>query len=465
MLRLHQLFFRQSALIFLSLFLLGAAAGYFLLRQMEIGTHERMLHDMVQIIEKDYEAMPSQLFADRIRQIHHDLGLRITIIDADGTVLFESDRDPQGMDNHASRPEVMKARDHEWGSSVRHSHTLDTDLLYVAHRIGGHTVRMAKSIAQINSQLFALWLKALAFFTVVMGVLLWWSSRLGGRIGKDVHSIQTALDKLLSKEYDLPQTHIECCRELSEISDQITKVAKRLAKREKQKAKYTRKLKRLTQSQNDIISAISHEFKNPVAAIVGYAQSIAQTKDMEPEIEAKFLSKIESNAQKISHMIDRLSLAIKLENKTLELDKTSFDLKEIAKNIRDTLQHKYPDRHIALDCHPAVIYADRDLIEHAVMNLAENAIKYSEDNITIYCDADKLEVRDSGIGIDEEDLQKITDKFYRADKLSWNNSLGLGLYIVQYILKLHDTKLEIESTPDEGSVFGFGLEEMTEGKV
>jgi signal transduction histidine kinase len=449
-------------LIFATIFILGAAAGYFLLRQMEIDTHMRMLHSMVQIVEKDFETMPSGLFQKRIEEIRRDSHVRITVIDKDGKVIFESNRNPDGMDNHASRPEIMFARDHGWGSSIRHSYTLDTDLLYVAHRLDGHTVRMAISIRQINKQLISLWLKALLFLAAVMGMLFWWSSRLGIRIDRDTQLIQSSLDRLIAKDYSLKYEHAECCLEFAQIAEKIAKVAKRLSKRERQKAKYTRKLKILTRSQNDIISAISHEFKNPVAAIMGYAQSLSETDDIDPQIQKRFLGKIETNAQKISNMIDRLSLSIKLENRSLGISKSQFDLQHIAQNIQEVLSHKYPKRDIILDCNPATVYADRDLMEHVVMNLTENAIKYSEDEVVIHCSRDRFEVRDHGSGIEPDEINKITDKFYRTDGMSWNNSLGLGLYIVQYILKLHNTKLDIKSTGREGSVFGFELNALEE---
>jgi signal transduction histidine kinase len=80
--------------------------------------------------------------------------------------------------------------------------------------------------------------------------------------------------------------------------------------------------------------------------------------------------------------------------------------------------------------------------------------------VTLRCTSDRLEVIDTGIGIDGEDLEKITKRFYRVERLSWNNSIGVGLYIVKYILRLHDTDLEIQSRPGEGSVFAFSLEKM-----
>lgn len=245
----------------------------------------------------------------------------------------------------------------------------------------------------------------------------------------------------------------------------IRKVAKKLAKRERQKAKYTRKLKEVTQRQSDIISAISHEFKNPVAAIMGYAQSLREARGMDPRLEARFLEKIHSNAEKISHMIDRLALAIKLENRSFQPRKSRFALPPLAESVREMLLQKYPGRTIRLECSDRELWADRDMIEHVLINLTENALKYSEEEVILRCRDDRLEVIDEGMGIEAKEIEKITRRFYRVDRLSWNNSIGVGLYIVKYILELHGSELEIESVPGQGSVFAFSLKTMAQGKV
>jgi signal transduction histidine kinase len=461
MLKLHQLFFRQTALLFLGVFVAGAVLGYVLLRQMEIDTHERMLRHTLRVLEKDLTTLPPEVFADRIRTLRRETGIRVTVIDAGGRVRFESDRNPEGMENHAGRPEVREAAASGWGRAVRRSRTLNQDLLYVAHRQGDRIFRLAYSLAAIKTQMLSLWLKALLFLGGAMGLLFVLSLRMHRSIDRDVERIRRALDCLLRKEFDKNPGDVGCCSELEEIAAKIRKVAKKLAKRERQKAKYTKKLKGLTQRQSDIISAISHEFKNPVAAIMGYAQSLREGEALDPRIEKRFLEKIHRNAEKISLMIDRLALAIKLENGSFLPRKSRFDLAAVAEGVRETLLQKYPEREILLECEaPVSLEADRDMIEHVLMNLTENALKYSEKAVTIRCTPRRLEVIDEGIGIEEAELEKITRRFYRVDRLSWNNSIGVGLYIVKYVLQLHDTELEIRSEPGAGSVFGFSLASM-----
>jgi signal transduction histidine kinase len=95
------------------------------------------------------------------------------------------------------------------------------------------------------------------------------------------------------------------------------------------------------------------------------------------------------------------------------------------------------------------------MIEMVLINLCENALKYSQDDVRIVIGNDKISVEDKGAGISEEEIENITKKFYRVEENSWDNSLGLGLAIVTYMLKLHNSRLLINSKVGEGSTFSF----------
>jgi len=237
----------------------------------------------------------------------------------------------------------------------------------------------------------------------------------------------------------------------------ITQITRKLKKRNRQKSKYTKKLKRLTRQQGEIISAISHEFKNPVAAIIGYAQTLRDDPDLPPQLRKKFLDKVITNSERISTMIDRLSLAITLENHTLEPHKELFDLAILTEEIAENLHQKYPERILTLSLQPTFVTADRMMFAQVITNLLDNALKYSEKPVKVTLDENRFRVIDQGIGIDPDALGKITHRFFRSDARSWDNSLGVGLFIVEYILKLHGIELEVDSTPGSGSVFGFVL--------
>ncbi len=277
------------------------------------------------------------------------------------------------------------------------------------------------------------------------------------RMRTDVRHISENLEHLLAKAYDRVDVEATCCDELRMIAQQITQVAAKLKKRDRQKTKYTKKLKRLTKQQGQIISAISHEFKNPVAAILGYATTVRDDPDLDPELRKKFLEKVIRNSERINEMIDRISLAIRAENHALEPHKESFDLSPILDEVVENLRQKYPERILSVEQVPAPVNADRMMMAQVLSNLIDNALKYSEDEVVVRLTSHHFEVIDQGIGIAPESFSKITKRFYRANTQSWDNSIGVGLFIVEYILRLHDTELEIESAPGAGSTFGFTL--------
>ncbi len=395
-----------------------------------------------------------------IETIREKSAIRTTIIADDGRVLYESDRDVKGMQNHRSRLEIVEASSAGTGSSIRYSQSIGVDFLYVAIYHDGRFVRMAYALDSIKAKFFQFWLKAMVLFSVVMALAFWLAMKIHQKTSRDLERIDKSLENLLHKNYDVDFEGASCCREFETISKQIEKVSTKLKKRDQQKAKYTKKLKLHSKKQGDIISSISHEFKNPVAAIMGYTQTVKEDPDLTPQIRDKFLDKVTKNAQKITTMIDRLSLAIKLENDNFTPEFSSFKLSLLAEDVKETLLSKYPNREIILEIEPIMIRADRGMFDNLLTNLIENALKYSEDEVVVKMTKARVEVIDKGIGIASEDLANITKRFFRVDSLSWDNSIGVGLYIVKYILKIHGSALEIESTPNKGSKFSFDLSSL-----
>ncbi len=181
---------------------------------------------------------------------------------------------------------------------------------------------------------------------------------------------------------------------------------------------------------------------------------------MPKNIREKFLGKISSNGEKISKMLDRLTLSVKLENGDLAINKSEFDLKQLCSEVASNLALKYKDREIFVKVETQNVFTDKTMLELALINLVDNALKYSKNDVTIELKDNKVSVIDSGIGIKEEHLKMITGKFYRVDKNRWDNSMGIGLAMVTYVLKLLDSSLVISSEFGKGSRFSFSIEKM-----
>jgi len=235
-----------------------------------------------------------------------------------------------------------------------------------------------------------------------------------------------------------------CKKELKEIE--------RLKEEIKKLKKENKKLKIQNQFKDDLISAISHEFKNPITIINGYIETILKS-NIPPTLQKKFLEKIEKNTLRLNELINRLYLVSKLEKNRFSLQKSKFRLDLLIKDLIKS----FDEERFILNLKEVEIYADKELIQIVISNLISNAIKYSKDKITINLNENRFEIIDKGIGIDKDKIELITQKFFRIAKNDWDNSLGLGLYIVKKILKLHNTKLLIESEKKKGSKFYFEI--------
>ena len=295
---------------------------------------------------------------------------------------------------------------------------------------------------------------------MVIGLLA--AYQMSKRVRYDIEQIVKYLDEISNKNYKAV-IKTEYFQEFLHIALNLKDLAKKLATRDKQKRKYTAKLRLVNKQRNDILSAISHEFKNPLASIMGYADTLLDDPNVNPKIRVRFLDKILSNARKIAYMIDRLALSVKLENNDLSIHPMQFNMVDLIQDVILNLSSKYRDREIHFQGEECIVLADKEMLDNVLTNLVDNALKYSDDDVTISIIDSKLMVIDKGMGISESDIDKVSSKFYRVHKNTWDNSMGLGLAIVSYILKLHDSSLIVESKVGEGSLFGFSLKKMIKG--
>lgn len=450
MLKLQQIYFRKFILLFILLFVLVGSIAYVWLKELYINEIEKSLLENVKIVSLQVkDGTDLDKLASHIKQ---NSDIRLTIIAEDGKVLAESHKDKTTMDNHGHRKEILEAKNENFGQSIRHSKTLDKNLLYVAKKFGHVYIRMAKEIDKINEKLFSLALKVgivlILFFIVAFFIAYKISSQLEKETNKILKFLLTLTknkkDSFINSNFSL---------EFSQITKLLTKISRVLIKKEKQKARYTAKLQKANSQKDDIISAISHEFKNPIAVINGYSQTLLNDKDINENIREKFLSKIYSNGEKLSLLIDKLRLSVRLDEKKLMPSMSQTNISDLVLQNIDDIKQNFKNRNIIVKSEKVSLKVDPTLMEVAITNLIENALKYSEDDVFVTITKNSIRIQDSGIGINKYELEKITNKFYRVSNNTWNNSLGLGLSIVSNIVKLHNFELSIKSKENSGSTF------------
>ncbi len=245
-------------------------------------------------------------------------------------------------------------------------------------------------------------------------------------------------------------------KEFDKINIRLIKTLEKIQKREKEKRKYIAKIKLKNRQRSDMLSAIAHEFRNPIASIMGYAQTLTDDEDIPPKLRIKFLKKIYNNGDKIEELLSRLLLWNRFESGKQKLHFSKFDIKLLIIDIAMNLEDRY-GRDIIVEGDTFKVKGDKALIEIVIKNLIENALKYSDEVVRVVISSNSISVIDRGVGISSENLEKVTKKFFRTDEHSWDNSMGLGLAIVKQILKLHNTLLDIESKEGIGSTFSFKI--------
>ena len=219
---------------------------------------------------------------------------------------------------------------------------------------------------------------------------------------------------------------------------------------------------KLNDMRKEFVADVSHELKTPITSIMGYADTLLEG-DYDKETQDKFLNVISTEARRMAKLVTDLLTLSKYDNDEIKNKKTEFDLGDLAKQCQEKLQIEIDKKHHNAECfvtaNVPLVYADRDGIERVVLNILSNSIKYTPENGVIkmyvgyiYNDA-YIKVIDNGLGIPEDDLDRIFDRFYRVDKSRTREmgGTGLGLSIAKEILDKNNGSIDIKSKKDEGT--------------
>ena len=229
-------------------------------------------------------------------------------------------------------------------------------------------------------------------------------------------------------------------------------------------------LKRLEKVRRDFVANVSHELRTPVTIIKGYAETLLSgAMKADPERADRFVGIINTNAERLASLIKDLLTLSELESRNLSINLAPFPIGGIVRRACLFLEDKAHSKAITIDMNnfeemPPVM-ADPGRLEQVLVNLLDNAIKYTQEHgsITISAvdteDMVRVSVADTGVGIPPSDLPRIFERFYRVDtaRSREQGGTGLGLAIVKHIIQIHGGSIVVESTPGKGSIFTFTL--------
>lgn len=219
---------------------------------------------------------------------------------------------------------------------------------------------------------------------------------------------------------------------------------------------------KLDNMRKEFVADVSHELKTPITSIMGYADTLLEG-EYDKETKDKFLNVIASEARRMAKLVTDLLILSRYDNNKVKKEASEFDLGELVKKCQEKLQLEINKKKHQVECFVTAnvppVKADKDGIERVVLNIMTNSIKYTKDggNIKIYVgfvynDA-YIKVIDNGIGIPEEDLNRIFDRFYRVDKARTREmgGTGLGLSIAKEILDQNKGSIDIKSEKGKGT--------------
>lgn len=231
------------------------------------------------------------------------------------------------------------------------------------------------------------------------------------------------------------------------------------------------KYKSWAEYRRKFVGDISHELKTPIFNIQGYIHTLLDGGMEDENIRRSFLEKAAKNLDRLNTIVEDLEAISRLESGELIIDMQTFDIRELAHEVFEDLEFKAREKNICLEFKEGAsqsmkVRADRENIRQVLINLIHNSVKYGRENgrtrVGFY-DMDKhvlVEVADNGIGIPKKHINHVFDRFYRVDKSRSRSQggSGLGLSIVKHIIEAHKQTINVRSTPNLGSTFGFTLQ-------
>ncbi len=364
--------------------------------------------------------------------------IRLTLINEDGSVLYDSWADETTMQNHLDRPEIAEAFDSGEGQEIRKSETLNKSTYYYAIRLNsGRVLRIARESNNVLSMFLAAVPAMLIVVVLLVTVTIIVTHYLTRNIIKPIEQMANNLDD---------DAHIVAYKEMRPFVDMIQKQHADIVKSSQMRQEFT--------------ANVSHELKTPLTSISGYSELIETGMATEADVH-HFATEIHKNSNRLLTLINdiiRLS-ELDVSEDTPVMEKV--DLAVIARTATDMLAINAEKNSVKLSYEGShgYIYANKMMMEELVYNLTDNAIRYNNKNgsvsVRVNTDDGKvvLRVKDTGIGIPKEHQERIFERFYRVDKSRSKSTggTGLGLAIVKHIVARNNAQLDMFSEPGKGT--------------
>lgn len=366
--------------------------------------------------------------------VHEDT--RITLIDPDGKVKYDSKEDDVTLQNHKNRPEVKAALKNGSGQDIRESNTLNKEMFYYAVKLeNGDILRVSKTVDTAFRTAMKVF-PAMGMIALIMlifaGILVKWQVT---RLIRPINRLD--LENPLEND----------------VYEELTPLLQSIDKQNKEKDA-------VANMRKEFSANVSHELKTPLTSISGYAE-IMKSGLVKPEDMKGFAERIYNEARRLITLVEDIIKLSKLDEGNVQLEKEEVDLYKLTREILTRLSPQAAKRkvHVEVTGEPVEYVGIRQILDEMIYNICENAIKYNKEGGKLIVwvgntlQGKKVCVTDTGIGIPENETDRIFERFYRVDKSHSKETggTGLGLSIVKHGAMLHGAKIHVDSKLGEGT--------------
>lgn len=361
---------------------------------------------------------------------------RITLIDPDGKVKYDSKEDDVTLQNHKNRPEVKAALKNGSGQDIRESNTLNKEMFYYAVKLeNGDILRVSKTVDTAFRTAMKVF-PAMGLIALIMlafaGILVKWQIT---RLIRPINRLD--LENPLEND----------------VYEELTPLLQSIDKQNKEKDA-------VANMRKEFSANVSHELKTPLTSISGYAE-IMKSGLVKPEDMKGFAERIYNEARRLITLVEDIIKLSKLDEGNVQLEKEEVDLYKLTREILTRLSPQAAKRkvHVEVTGEPVEYVGIRQILDEMIYNICENAIKYNKEGGKLIVwvgntlQGKKVCVTDTGIGIPENETDRIFERFYRVDKSHSKETggTGLGLSIVKHGAMLHGAKIHVDSKLGEGT--------------
>ena len=415
----------------------------------------------------------------RISTLLHEIGraasIRITLIDDDGRVVFESEMADSllgSIENHAMRPEVQDARNTGTGVATRFSSTLQSPMMYVAKKVdfaGGipsrfspvRFVRTAMSLSEVTamqSRVRIIIIFSALLTLVIVGLV---SAAVSRQISRPIEEMGAVIADVRAGKYT-GAVRIRSRDEIGRLSELLNSMVDQLRSD-------TEQLERLQRVRSQFLANVSHELRTPLFTLKGFLESLLDGGLSDAKVSRRFVEKAYGQANRLDQLLADLIGISRLESGEMKPSLRFFPVQELLRNAVDEFQEPAERKRQTVSLAPGtevtMVLGDREMLKLVFRNLLDNAVKYCSEGARIVLRAEprdeflRIIVQDDGPGIPSEHHNRIFERFYRIDSNRSRDlgGTGLGLAIVKHIVEAHESRIHVASAPGEGTTFWFEL--------